>query len=147
MGRMLPWLVVLSGCAAPLLVSNRVVETRGRVRVVLREPADEVSGNRATQLFEFDVVNEDQRPLIIDRDAVLLKCGEIERARIEGGIARTYVVPPGQMHALNVEFHLPEREECRSFLISFNRVFAHNGEPVHVAPMSFVPYPSNVAAR
>jgi hypothetical protein len=121
--------LLLGGCAANLKVMNRVSETPGQARISLLK----VDGD----LFMFEVINETPGTLIIDREQVKLITPEGPRARLPGGLAGSYSVPPGGLHRVNVKFNRDRIVPGCAVDVSFDGALTVNGYPLQVAPIRF----------
>jgi hypothetical protein len=121
--------LALAGCGANLKVMNRVSETPGQARISLLK----VDG----ELFMFEVINETPGTLIIDRDQVKLITPEGMRMRRPGGLAGSYMVPPGGLHRVNVKFNRDDIPAGCAVDVSFDGALTVNGYPLQVAPIRF----------
>jgi hypothetical protein len=127
---------LLTGCyVGP---SARAIETEAstpsrserRAVVVLHE----VDGN----IFKFSVENLSNETMVLDRDRVFLSTPKDTVARLPGGAAHTYTLPPGAAHDLNVRFDLSSLEKGTRVEVQFDRALTVQGVHVDVAPIPFV---------
>jgi hypothetical protein len=86
-----------AACGSSVAFDARVPEARSEsVTVKLVEHDDEI--------FEFLVLSHSDEQLVILRDDVFLVVDGQRHPREPGGLARTYDLPPGGSHAVNVKF-------------------------------------------
>jgi len=96
--RTLLGLLLVAGCSSSLEAVRSSSELPGSVQVQVREVKND--------LIVLDVTNSSSTPLVIDRDALVLKTPRDTLKREPGGASSAYTVPPGEHHQVNVRFLL-----------------------------------------
>lgn len=91
-------LVVVAGCGA----SFRAVEAGHEIPGVVRIDLVESRGD----LIVASVTNLGQVPLVINRDAMVLKTAHRVLKRVEGGSSTSYTVPPGGRQQVNARYEV-----------------------------------------
>jgi hypothetical protein len=121
--------LLLGGCAAHLQVLTPTSETPGQALVRLLKAHDD--------LFDFEVINETQGFLLVDRDQVHMMTPDGLRARLPGGIAGSYSIPPGGLHRVKVKFDRHNLPSGCEVWITFDGALRVNGYPLKVPPVRF----------
>lgn len=121
-----------AGCAAPrrLMAQRAELITPGIVRVLLVEVED----NQIT----VDVFNQTMVPMIVYRDGLTLSTATGMRARMRGGVAHVYTLPPGGMHRVKVRFDLYGLRPGDQAALIFQNAVIVNGQPVPVEPLPLI---------
>jgi hypothetical protein len=109
--------LLLSACTTLRWVKS-TVDGPGGVRVTLANVHDDI--------FELEVVNFGDAPILVDRDRVVLDTPHGARARTPGGIGSLYTIGPAGHHRVNVRFDL-------SGLRAGDRVGVGFGEAITIA--------------
>jgi len=127
----IPLLAVVLGvsCApvAPLLHPTRsVVEVREVVKVVLTDITFDI--------LDFTVWNYSTKPMVIDRDAIVLDTDHGARKRLPGGAAHTYTLEPGAARDVHVRFDFVGLRGTNVKVRFDNAIFIH-GHPIDVSPI------------
>ena len=120
-------LVTLAGCMVHLSPMRVQTGIPGVVDVSIRK----IDGD----VFKLDVYNASPDSMVIQRDAITLHEPRGIRMRMQGGIGKTYVVPPGGRHAVNVRFDLAKLTPGDSVQLFFDGAFIVGPGPVQVPPI------------
>ncbi len=95
---LLSLVLVVAGCGATFRSVEAVREIPGVVRIELVK----TSGD----LIIASVTNQGQIPLIVNRDAIVLKTSHGPLRRTAGGAVSAYTVPPGSRQQINLRYEV-----------------------------------------
>jgi len=101
------------------------VETADRVRVTLHSVDNGI--------LTFEVFNLTNSTLVVDRDKFQLETPKGRIARVPGGVANLYNLPPGGAHDVRVRFPLAECAGDEGLKVVFDGAFLERGVPVPIA--------------
>lgn len=129
--RSLLWVVLLGGCASSLQAVKSSADVPGLVHVSLSRLRSDV--------VTLDVANQSKAPLVVDRDAIVLKTPRATLARESGGLAHSYVLAPGGHQQVNVRFLLGSIADGETVSLVLDRAItpASGGAPIAVPDFTF----------
>jgi hypothetical protein len=90
------------------------------------------------EVLHFAVLNNTDKLLVVNRDAVVLQTPRGTVARDPGGIKSVYQLKPGKLHGLKVRFPIADLLDGEQVDVLFTDALLIDGQPVVVEPVRFV---------
>jgi hypothetical protein len=88
--------------------------------------------------IQTSVYNTSTRPIVVNRDAILLLTPSGPRARLPGGWSATYVIPPGEHHRVRCIYYVADLRPGDRVQLGFADAITREGAPVAVDPIELI---------
>jgi hypothetical protein len=125
--------LLLSGCGPAFQVICPVGAGSG-VEVWLDRWRHQNGGN----FIQTSVYNTSTRPIVVNRDAILLLTPAGPRARLPGGWSSTYEIQPGGHHLVRCIYYVADLRPGDLVQLSFAGAITRDGVPVPVDPIQLI---------
>lgn len=90
------------------------------------------------EVLHFAIMNNTDKMLVVNRDAVILQTPRGAVARDPGGLKSVYQLKPGKLHGLKVRFPIADLLDDEQVEVLFTDALLIDGQAVVVEPVRFI---------